>query len=181
MSETRIVKQPTLSTSKPPKIILQAGTLTVSNDLSELSILEVSAITTDYFNKYRAQSRCIVPVDSATNDVIVNSIKNKDPVGILRNSGIAVGGIVGRIALHAGYSQPVLQSTFYNSNLTGFIAARATILAHKFLVEFARLRGIGYVLATCGYWDTEFKLNKILKRNGWQSEGYMSVYQIDGG
>lgn len=181
MNEIRIVRRPTLSAPREQHIVLQAGALSVSNDFSTLSILDIDRITNEYLLKYKSCSKCVVPVDDAIKDVVLSSIKNKNPVGILRDDGLVVGGIVGCTTLHMGYSQPVLQSVFYNSNLTGFASARATILAHQFLVEFAKLRGITYVLATCGYWDTDFKLNKILKRAGWQSEGYMSVYKIDGG
>lgn len=60
---------------------------------------------------------------------------------------------------------------FYYSDLKGFASARAVVVAHERLHEFARSKGAHLLTSRCHPADTEFKLAKILERSGWTRIG----------
>ena len=160
-------------------VVVSLGTLTVDSDFNRLRTEEVDQITEDYLQRYLSESNGVVPVDAKTvRNVLIDSIKNGHVVGIVRQDGIAVGGIIAVVSRHCVSEHPMLQMLMYNSRLKGISAAKAVIVAHRYLIAQAKLRKIKYVMTSCGYWDVNFKLNKILATDGWASEGYISTYTV---
>ena len=175
----KFTKQLTMRDSR--NICITDGTLTVENTASSLTTEEYFKIHDDYLQFFYKNSASKIPLDEVyTRQIIHRARLSKDVIGIIRDGGVLVGGVIAATTKHALSEDVILQHTLYYSDLKGLRAVRAMRLAFKYLIEVAKQRGIKYVFAACGSWDTSFKLNRILSLDGWQSEGYLSVYKLEG-
>jgi hypothetical protein len=172
-----IKRQPVLS-QRIAKISLVKGSLSITNDHSRLLVSDVERLKDDYLERVNTVGSKLMPIDNAVNDLIIENIKRRNAVGILREDDCVVGGIIGVKTKFDTYSGDILHHTFYNSNLKGVAAVHAAVLSFQFLIKYAETHGIDYVYAQAASWDAKLSLINILHRDGWYTEGHSAIFNV---
>lgn len=69
-----------------------------------------------------------------------------------------------------------LNQSFYFCSKSGYIAARAVLLSHTALVEYAETMRIPIVISHASWEDKGLVFTKILEKAGWSVKGYAAVF-----
>lgn len=72
----------------------------------------------------------------------------------------------------------ILQQLYYVSDFTGFKAARALILSHEAMINYAKKLNIKYVMSSASHMDDNLSLCKILQKKGWDVRGHIALYKL---
>jgi hypothetical protein len=108
----------------------------------------------------------------------------------LRN-GIALGGlfklimydeaIIGFIAAQIlrlpHTADKCVQQNYYMCNAEGMVAARALLMSHDLLINFAEGNKVKYVVSQCSPFEKNDNLCRLLKTQGWDTIGYVAVWK----
>jgi hypothetical protein len=168
----------TLITIPKIPIELSIGDLTVTSDIARVSMVELNRIAIADFEKSRDY---IIPADPTTIlKIFPNNIRKGNIVGILLHMGRPVGGIIGAFTQNELSESKIVQQTFFYANLKGIKIVHAIWLTHRFLITCARESNCDLVISTCSSVDTSHKFNRILSLDGWTSQGYISIFKIEG-
>lgn len=131
-------------------------------------------IETDYFNKLKDP---ILPMRSF-DGMISARLRKGCFVAIVTKAGVAEGAIIAGVNTSDVYEGRLFSMEFFNTSLTGLLAAKALILAHRGLIVQGRKLSADYATTTCFYKDVDHDFNRILSKDGWRSQGYMSVFDL---
>ena len=98
-------------------------------------------------------------------------------IRIIEKDNEVVGFITGLVHVlpHCKYKQ--IDQDYYVSNLKGFGAARAVIVAHEEMIKYAEETGIPFVVTHCSHEDEDRVLCKILQKKGWRVKGHVALWR----
>jgi len=117
----------------------------------------------------------ILPLDR---NVSISNIRqkylNKAFIRGLKDENGITGFILGEPVQHPHLSFIVMQQMYFASNYKGIKAAKAVIILHKALYDFAELRHIPMVMSTGSFLDENNVFTKILEKQGWSRTGYLA-------
>lgn len=158
-----------------PRIIeLKLGSLIISNDYSSLSPEFVAKATECY-----DLTKIIFKQDARKiKTIIIDSIRRKDPVAFIYKNNEVVGGVIATISEFMLFEGPLIVQSIYTSKLKGYEAVLAVKLAHRFLVEYGRRKGLYAAMSTCGAQDVDCHLTRILEKDGWQRQGHTAIFYL---
>lgn len=166
-------KHITLSMARK-SVELQLGCLSLSSDMRKFSKTDFQKIENDYRDKLKDS---ILPLRSF-DGMISDRLKKGCFAAIITKEGTVTGAIIADINTSDVYKGCLFSMEFFNTNLTGLLAAKSLILAHRGLIAQGIKLDADYATTTCFYKDINHDFNKILSKDGWRSQGYMSVYDL---
>lgn len=102
---------------------------------------------------------------------------SKQYIRVIEHDGEIRGWIAASVMCPAHMGAKVLQQTYYVSNFSGFLAAKALVMAHTDLVAFAEHIKVPYVISSCSHMDPGHNMCKILAHRGWETRGYLALWR----
>lgn len=163
----------TLASFKKP-IELALGSLTISSDLSKCNTDVYQQLAEDYLRKIDVP---MMPMNSVVG-LVERKIRKGMFVAVIWHQEKPVGAIIGALNRSELYKDLLMTMDFFNTSLSGILAAKSAILAHRALILRGKQLGAVYATTNCFYKDSGNRLNKILEKDGWISQGHMSVFNI---
>jgi hypothetical protein len=157
-------------------VVLESGNLTVTDDRTAYTIAELENAALDYAAKVTTP---LIPMASDKTLALIRSLyKKSEFIAVIKYKNNVVGALIANTIFFETYQRRCTSLEYYNSTLTGYLSARALILAHRAMLIYANKTSAEYAITSCFYKDEKHTFNKILTKDGWQSQGYMSVYDL---
>lgn len=154
-----------------------AGAVSASSNLTKVTNKDFERIALDYFNRYQLN---ILPPSRTKCLRIIPDALNSGGVGIvIYKDGVISGMLLAEDAPSVVVDGKILRQSFFNTTLSGMSAAKAVMVSHRVLVDYARAYGYDYVCSNGSNKDVKNHFNKLLEIDGWLTEHYMSVWKIN--
>jgi hypothetical protein len=99
-------------------------------------------------------------------------------LGIIRDDGKIVAWILCTNAISEMSGDLQAHQLFYGSSLTGTKAVKSLVMAHDYLIEFARISKAVRCISTCSHEDNTMQLCRILAKHGWKTKSYTAIFEI---
>lgn len=107
---------------------------------------------------------------------IIKFWKSGEFIRVIENDDI-VGFITAQIHVLQHCKHKQLDQIYYASNLKGFSAARAVIVAHEAMIEYAEANSVPFVVTHSSHEDEQNVLCKILQKRGWRVKSHVAVWR----
>ena len=85
--------------------------------------------------------------------------------------------LYGRILKNQHNKDPVCQQMYFCS-VGGLKGAKAALMLHNALIEFAKQNKISTVMSCGSHLDEHNKLPKFLEKHGWERRGYAVMFKV---
>jgi len=120
----------------------------------------------------------MIPVDFKRCILATRSIiKSGGYVKMIKVEDVIHGFVVGTLASSFHFSEKTVQQAYCFSNLKGYIAYRALILAHDGLIKYAENVKAKYIMSEANPFMIDNNFNKLLAIHGWETFGRMSLWR----
>ena len=159
---------------RPCVIEARIGSVVATTDRQLFTKEAIESVTQNYFDK--SGDSPIPPVFDVCKNIITNNIKGNNLVVFIFLEDRPIGALIARKGASEITDARFLQQTFFNTCVTGAAAVKAVWAAHRVLLKYARLHDYSYGVSPGNSADGSNTFNRILAKDGWHSQGYLSVF-----